>query len=265
MLMEKKKYFSESSMIDKPKKKLSIGIKDGSITTDKLKDEAITTKKIAQNSIDSSVVKPGGITRDCLEVDAIGTKEIEDGSVTTSKLATESVTNEKLATGAVDTPNIANLAIISGHIYSNAILTRHLASGVVTVEKIAEEVWNKLKEEYLRLDGENAMGADLNMSDNSIVDVNSIYSYIRKVNNAGTKQNCIELFDEDGGISLVRTNVASGRVTRNKCSMDSVGYWTSTGFKTTDQSSFGLLGNEGSVVIAMSDSDVDACMANVFG
>jgi len=118
---------------------------------------------------------------------------------------------------------------------------------------------------YLRLDGENAMGADLNMSDNSIVDVNSIYSYIRKVNNAGTKQNCIELFDEDGGISLVRTNVASGRVTRNKCSMDSVGYWTSTGFKTTDQSSFGLLGNEGSVVIAMSDSDVDACMANVFG
>lgn len=49
--MNKEKYIGESALNDKPGKKLTFVIKDGSITEKKLNDKAVTNKKIASESV----------------------------------------------------------------------------------------------------------------------------------------------------------------------------------------------------------------------
>lgn len=47
----KEKYFGEAELKDKPKKKLSLIIKNGSVTTEKLSDKSITLDKLADDVI----------------------------------------------------------------------------------------------------------------------------------------------------------------------------------------------------------------------
>lgn len=149
-------------------------------------------------------------------------------------------------------------------IKEGAIGTKEIADNSVTIKKIAEEVWNKLRREYLKTDGSSAMDADLDISSNNITAIQKLESSI--ISNFHTfLQNYINLMDEGNGISLVLTKSGSGENSTLKCSMTEYGEWTATGFKTTNQSSFGLLGNEGSVITAMTDSDVSKCIASVFG
>lgn len=49
--MSKEKYLGESTLVGNPQRKLSLVIRDGSITTDKLKDKAISTQKLADCSV----------------------------------------------------------------------------------------------------------------------------------------------------------------------------------------------------------------------
>lgn len=124
---------------------------------------------------------------------------------------------------------------------------------------------DKIEDKYLRRDGSNEMKADLNMFSNNI-------RFVQKLLSPGTNilsystflLNYINLFDEHNGISFVLTKNSSGEKSNIKCSMNEYGEWIATGFKTTNQSSFGLLGNEGSVVTAMTDSDIDSCIVSVF-
>lgn len=57
--MEKKNYFSEAALKEVPTKKLSLKIRDGSITTNKLADEAITTNKIADKAVTAGKLADG--------------------------------------------------------------------------------------------------------------------------------------------------------------------------------------------------------------
>ena len=123
----------------------------------------------------------------------------------------------------------------------------------------------KIEDEYLRKDGNNEMKADLNMSNNNIRFVQKLLSpEINILSYSTFLLNYINLFDEHNGISFVLTKNSSGEKSNIKCSMNEYGEWIATGFKTINQSSFGLLGNEGSVVTAMTDSDIDSCIASVF-
>lgn len=147
----------------------------------------------------------------------------------------------------------------------NKKLAIMLRNDSITVEKIAEEVWNKLKAEYLRLDGYTKMNANLNMNGHSIEFVKKLFSPGLSFHFSTFFQNYIELLDEQNGISFVLTKSSSTGKSTIKCSMNEYGEWTATGFKTTDQSSFGLLGNEGSVITAMTESDINRCISSVFG
>lgn len=177
--------------------------------------------------------------------------------ITKDDLADHSVTNIKLADNAVDTRNIANLSVVSDHISSNAILERHLASNVVTVEKMAEEVWNKLKAEYLRLDGAFGMKGDLLLG-KYYLSGGALKAYLKF-----DGQDTIIGYEDTGADqdgpqeSMVLCTISKGVSILGS-------YLQASGFKTINQSSLGLLGNEGSVITAMSDSDVDDCFQTVF-
>lgn len=138
-----------------------------------------------------------------------------------------------------------------------------IKEGAVGTNEIAEEVWAKLQDEYLKVNGSNKMKADLNMNRFSLDNTRFIKSS-KSDYPTYYLQNYINLYDEYGGISFVIGN--SDSTSPNiECSMNENGEWIATGFKTTNQSSFGLLGNEGSVVTAMTDSDINKYFAIVFG
>lgn len=149
------------------------------------------------------------------------------------------------------------------NIKEGTIGTKEIADNSITIKKIAEEVWYKLQDEYLKTDGTSVMKNNLNMSNNDIISIQKLNSSTITLFHTFF-QNYINLFDEGNGISLVLTKSSSTENSTIKCSMNEYGEWTATGFKTTDQSSFGLLGNEGSIVTAMTTSDVNYCISSVF-
>lgn len=101
---------------------------------------------------------------------------IRDGSITNSKIADEAVTENKLAEHAVTSSILGNGAVERANIQEGAVGTQEIENYAITIEKIAQAVWDKLKDEYLRLDGGNSMKHTLDMDGNSIEKVNSIES-----------------------------------------------------------------------------------------
>lgn len=208
------------------------GRKDETLTYSRyIKDEE--TGKSVKESLDGKIN-----TTDMLE-----THQIKDGAITNEKLADDSVSDRNIQAGSVGTNEIGDQ--------------------VITIEKIAEEVWGKLQDEYLSVNGSNGMMADLNMNGFALNNLDFIYSN-KSDYPTYYLQNHIELFDDYCGISFVIGNSDSANPDI-KCSMNEDGEWVATGFKTKNQSSLGLLGNEGSVVTAMTDSDIDSCISSVFG
>lgn len=268
---------------------------DASVTTEKIANKAITESKLAEHAVTSSIlgngavessnIKDGSITNEKIAnrtirayeklarssisqeemgTFSVGNDELIDGSVTTEKIEDGSITNEKISERTISKDKLVDGTISGDKITEEAISSNLIKPEAVTIEKIAAEVWSKLKDEYLRIDGSNEMMADLNMNGNHINGIESIASRTITSSHFSTfLQNYINLFDGYNGISLVLEKSGSTKSTI-KCSMNEYGEWVATGFKTISQSSFGLLGNEGSVVAAMTDSDVDSCIASVF-
>ena len=95
--MNKEKYIGESALNDKPSKKLTLVIKDGSVTTSKVADKAVTTSKIAEQAITESKLENGAVVE----------RTINEGAVTTSKIAFEAVESDKIKKGAITNDKIA--------------------------------------------------------------------------------------------------------------------------------------------------------------
>lgn len=95
--MNKEKYIGESALNDKPGKKLTLVIKDGSVTTSKVADKAVTTSKIAEQAITESKLENGAVVE----------RTINEGAVTTSKIAFEAVETNKIKKGAITNDKIA--------------------------------------------------------------------------------------------------------------------------------------------------------------
>ena len=210
------------------------GRKDETLTYSRyIKDEE--TGKSVKESLDEKI----NIT------DMLETHQIKDGAITNEKLADNSVNNRNIQAGAVS----------SNKINDNAI----------TIEKIAQAVWDKLKNEYLRRDGSNFMQSNLLLNNNNITGVKEIRDFnslpVAIVFNKDGYDVKLEKWETSGDDDPYSRSIGGFNDGAFEVPLDI----TAVGFKTHNRSTLGLLNNNSEVIPAMTDTDIDSCIASVFG
>lgn len=153
--MSKEKYIGEAPLKDKPDKKLTLVIKDGSVTTPKIADEnvttekvaneAVTTPKIAELAITDSKLGDSSVVERTINEGAVTTPKIASGAVETDKIADENVTNEKLAGDSVSTSKIKNESITTEKLAESSVVESKIQNGAITNDKIAQDSLTKDK------------------------------------------------------------------------------------------------------------------------
>ena len=135
----------------------------------------------------------------------------------------------------------------------------------IEIEQIAQAVWDKLKNEYLRIDGSNFMHSDLSLNDHNIRGV-------KEISNISALPIVIA-FNKDGyDVKLEKWETSGGDDDPYPLSIggfDGGSFEvpldvTAVGFKTHNRSVLGLLNNNSEVITAMTDSDIDSCISSVF-
>ena len=135
----------------------------------------------------------------------------------------------------------------------------------IEIEQIAQAVWDKLKDEYLRIDGSNVMHSDLGLNDHNIRGVKEIRNIsalpiVIAFNKDGYDIK-LEKWETDGGDENQYPRSLGGfDGGRFEVPLDV----TAVGFKTHNRSVLGLLNNNSEVITAMTDSDIDSCISSVF-
>lgn len=135
----------------------------------------------------------------------------------------------------------------------------------IEIEQIAQAVWDKLKNEYLRLDGTNSMKGHLFLNGNTISGVRDIFQNDSPLGAVISLSNSDEIIlktmEVDGSEEPYHRILADFQ--KGEVSFPD-GKVSSKGYKTTDRSNIGLLVNDGSVGLAMTDSDIDGLFQQVF-
>lgn len=137
----------------------------------------------------------------------------------------------------------------------------------ITIAKLAEEIWDKIKNEYLRLDGTNQLTGNLNMGGKNILNVGvmntkeikgllSLASAIRFDN----YRIAFGKYDVDAGYNPSFEEFGS----MDDGELDMQGYMQALGFKTTNRANLGLLNNDGEVLLSMQDVEIDELLNSVF-
>ena len=135
----------------------------------------------------------------------------------------------------------------------------------IEIEQIAQAVWDKLKNEYLRIDGSNFMHSDLSLNDHNIRGVKEIRNI--------SALPVVIAFNKDGyDVKLEKWETSGGDddpYPRSIGGFDGGSFEvpldvTAVGFKTHNRSVLGLLNNNSEVITAMTDSDIDSCISSVF-
>ena len=135
----------------------------------------------------------------------------------------------------------------------------------IEIEQIAQAVWDKLKNEYLRIDGSNFMHSDMSLNDHNIRGVKEIRNI--------SALPVVIAFNKDGyDIKLEKWETSGGdddQYPRSIGGFDGGSFEvpldvTAVGFKTHNRSVLGLLNNNSEVITAMTDSDIDSCISSVF-
>ena len=135
----------------------------------------------------------------------------------------------------------------------------------IEIEQIAQAVWDKLKNEYLRIDGSNFMHSDLSLNDHNIRGVKEISNIsalpiVIAFNKDGYDIK-LEKWETSGGDDDLYPRSIGGF---NSGSFEVPLDVTAVGFKTHNRSVLGLLNNNSEVITAMTDSDIDSCISSVF-
>ena len=135
----------------------------------------------------------------------------------------------------------------------------------IEIEQIAQAVWDKLKNEYLRIDGSNFMHSDLSLNDHNIRGVKEISNIsalpiVIAFNKDGYDVK-LEKWETSGGDDDPYPRSIGGF---NGGSFEVPLDVTAVGFKTHNRSVLGLLNNNSEVITAMTDSDIDSCISSVF-
>jgi hypothetical protein len=135
----------------------------------------------------------------------------------------------------------------------------------IEINQIAQAVWDKLKNEYLRLDGTNSMKGHLFLNGNTISAVRDIFqnhsqlgAVISLSNSDEIILKTIEVNGSEEPYHRILADFQYGEVSFPD------GKVSSKGYKTTDRTNIGLLVNDGSVGLAMTDSDIDGLFQQVF-
>lgn len=135
----------------------------------------------------------------------------------------------------------------------------------IEINQIAQAVWDKLKNEYLRLDGTNSMKGHLFLNGNTISGVRDIFQNDIQLGAVISLSNSDEIIlktiEVDGSEEPYHRILADFK---NEEVSFPDGKVSSKGYKTTDRSNIGLLVNDGSVGLAMTDSDIDGLFQQVF-
>lgn len=135
----------------------------------------------------------------------------------------------------------------------------------IEIEQIAQAVWDKLKDEYLRIDGSNFMHSDLGLNDHNIRGVKEIRNI--------SALPIVIAFNKDGyDVKLEKWETSGGDEDQYPRSLGGFNFGsfevpldvTAVGFKTHNRSVLGLLNNNSEVITAMTDSDIDSCISSVF-
>lgn len=193
------------------------------------------------------------------------TIKIKDASITDKKLADGSITTEKLSDKSITSEKIVDNAIGTVHIKSNAVTSEKLDDQAVLVSKIANEVWEKLKDEYLRLDGRNAMKDSLDLNKHDIHNIKELSSSSSSLGDKIILDGDLYSirFEEVYADSDEPSTFLLGGLNRGVADFHE-SELTAKSFKTTDRTNIGLLVNDGSVGLAMTDSDIDGILAQVW-
>ena len=150
--MSKEKYIGEAALKGKPDKKLTLVIKDGSVTTNKIADENVTTEKVANEAVTTDKIAEFAVTEGKLEDSAVVERAIDEGAVTTPKIASgavetdkianENVTNEKLAGDSVTTSKIKNESVTTEKLAESSVETLKIKDKAITNNKMAADSVN---------------------------------------------------------------------------------------------------------------------------
>lgn len=135
----------------------------------------------------------------------------------------------------------------------------------IEIEQIAKAVWDKLKDEYLRIDGSNVMHSDLGLNDHNIKGVKEIRNIealpiVIAFNKDGYDVK-LEKWETSGDDDPYPRSLGGFNGGSFEVPLDI----TAVGFKTHNRSVLGLLNNNSEVITAMTDSDIDSCITSVFG
>jgi hypothetical protein len=136
----------------------------------------------------------------------------------------------------------------------------------IEIEQIAQAVWDKLKDEYLRRDGSNFMQSDLGLNNHNIKGVKEIRNI--------EALPIVIAFNKDGyDIKLEKWETSGGdddQYPRSLGGFDGGSFEvpldiTAVGFKTHDRSKLGLLNNNGGVAKPLNSSEIQQCFLVAFG
>lgn len=236
------------------------------IVDDKVsKTDQLTTSQLADGSVTTEKIATGAVTSDQLQYDTVKNEHIGDDAVTTDKLFDGCVQTEKLEDHAVTMEKLADGSVVNKKLAPGAVSATKIADQAVLVSKIADEVWEKLKQEYLRLDGANSMKGHLFLGDHDVLDVRNIYqngiglgAVISLSNTDEIILKTVEADSDEEPYHRILADFQEGVVSFPD------GEVLSNGYKTIDRTNIGLLVNDGSVSLAMSDSDIDGLFQHVF-
>lgn len=210
--MSKKKYIGEAALKDKPGKKLTFVIKDGSVTTNKIADEnvttekmaneAVTTPKIAELAITDSKLGDSSVIERTINEGAVTTPKIASGAVETDKIANENVTNEKLAGDSVTTSKIKDESVTTEKLAESSVEESKIKNGAVTNDKIAQDSLTKDKfDPELR----KALDAATGLPDELVTMIQDVDKNLNKLND--TVYPIVLGFTINSNISTMKTDV----------------------------------------------------------
>ena len=135
----------------------------------------------------------------------------------------------------------------------------------IEIDQIAQAVWDKIKDEYLRIDGSNFMRSDLGLNNHNINGVKEIRNIealpiVIAFNKDGYDIK-LEKWETSGDDNPYPRSLGGFNGGEFEVPLDI----TAVGFKTHNRSVLGLLNNNSEVITAMTDSDIDSCITSVFG
>lgn len=216
--MNKEKYIGEAALKDKPNKKLTLVIKDGSVTTpkiadknvttEKMADEAITTPKVAEQAITDSKLGDNAVVERTINEEAVTASKIASGAVETDKIADENVTNEKLAEDSVTTSKIKDESVTEDKLAELSVGTAKIKDGAVTKDKVAND---SLTRDKLDPELRNTLDAATGLPEDLIETIQNVDETLKdhqsqlddKQSQINDKQQ--QITANDGDISLLQT------------------------------------------------------------